>query len=232
MERNVSHVQQEKFLIIRAVVVNVPILSNGMDLLAQGYLIVEMDKNGMYTLIVVNVLTTCIGQDQSVKIFPCVKEEEFWMPDTDVYALKESSGMEKGVHFLTVWEGKFGMEQNVYVQQEETSMELFVCSASMGKNGITKKKFVNALQDINGQELLARKLMNVVETEFGTLFSNTVSVLKDNTGTEDNATFSQNAQEVKSGISKLSNVFAQEDQNGIQESVRFVETDKYGMNLH
>ena len=217
---------------MRAVVVNVHTLSSGMDLLVQGYLIVEMDRNGMYTLIVVNALITCIGQDQFVKKFPCVKEEEFWMLDTDVCALKASSGMEKDVHFRTVWEDKFGMEQNVYAQQEETSMGLSACSASMGKNGTTKKKHVNALQDINGQESPARKLTNVAETEFGTLFSNIVSALKDSTGTEDNAIFNQNVQEVKSGTFKFMNVFVQEDQNGIQESVRFVETDKYGMNLH
>ena len=123
------------------------------------------------------------------------------------------------------------MEQNVSVQQEETSMVQFVWSVSMDSNGTTKKELVNVPQDINGQESPARKLTNVVVTEFGILSSSIVSVLKENTGMEDNVGFNLNVQEVKDGMLKLFHVFVQEDPNGIQKNARFAETDKFGMSL-
>ena len=67
-----------------------------------GYLIVRTDRNGMSTHTAVNVLITCFGQGQFARKFLCVKEEEFLMQNTDVYALKESFGMEKDAHFLIV----------------------------------------------------------------------------------------------------------------------------------
>ena len=68
---------------------------------------------------------------------------------------------------------------NAPAQLVYTGMAIFASIVKMVKFLIKKKIHVNALQDINGQESPARKLTNVAETEFGTLFSNIVSALKD-----------------------------------------------------
>lgn len=149
--------------------------------------------------IVVSVQITCIGQVPFVKKSHFVKEEEYLTHVTDVSVRKASSGMEKDAPFLTVSEVKFGMEQNVSVQQAGTSTAPSVWSASTVKNGTDKKNPVTVLLVISGRESPARKPMNVVATECGTPSSNIVYVPKENTGTVDNATFSQNVQEDNDG---------------------------------
>lgn len=158
MERNVLDVHQEPYLIRKKKHVDVQKEKDGMVFNALRLLNARMVEHGMFSLIVVNVQQAHIGMEHFVLKKLPAQMEEFPIIRIIVYARKEHIGTEIGVNLIIASKGNLGMVQNVFVSLGIISMVVFVCYASMDKNGRNKRKVVSVLKIINGMVIFVRKL--------------------------------------------------------------------------
>ncbi len=131
----------------------------------------------MYILIVANVLKLLIGTVSNVKYYLNVLEAKSLIVIIYALALKVMYGQRIYVYIHLVMEAKFGLDLNVYAQQDWTLMEPCVLNALMAKNGIQKFQLVLANQVIDGTGNFVKNLMFVQTVEYGTQHINNVSAL-------------------------------------------------------
>ena len=137
----------------------------------------------------------------------------------NVFALKIHIGMEIGARMQDVLEDKNGMEKNVLVQEDLTSMELSVYNVLMDKFGMKGQKFAFVREDIDGMETTAKKFTSVLEEESTTKHSSSVFVQKAISGTDLRVWFNLNAAVEKDGTKKSYSVNALKVLIGMASSV-------------
>ena len=90
-----------------------------------------------------------------------------------VSVLMEPIGLEAGVKHMDVLEEKLGMDQNVFVNQATTTMEVYVYFVSMDRSGTQSKELAIVQETMFGMATSVRSRFNVLGTEFGMIpFSN------------------------------------------------------------
>lgn len=115
MVKVVLLVCQERYGSDREKLVNALSLYFGMDLLVRKLMLVQMEKFGMFTLIVVNAQKTQTGMAKNVDSFLDVVEAKLSALTINVFALMDISGAKKLVFIHHVLGDKFGLVQNVHV---------------------------------------------------------------------------------------------------------------------
>ena len=118
-----------------------------------------------------------------------------------------------------VLEVKNGMERNVHVQVDLTSMELFVWSVSTVKFGTLDQNHVFVRRDTSGMEISVRKCSSVREEECIMKLSNNVFAKKEISGTDMLVWFSLNVAVEKDGMKKNYSVNVLKASTGMDSSV-------------
>ena len=158
MERNVLDVHLGPSLIRKKKHVDVQKEKDGMESNALISLNAKMGEHGMFFLIVVNVQQVHIGMGHFVLRKLLVQMGEFLIIRTIVYVLRELIGIASGVSLIIVLKVNFGMVQIVSVNLDIILMAVYVCCASMDKNGNNQLEVANVLKIINGMVISVRKL--------------------------------------------------------------------------
>ena len=138
-------------------------------------------------------------------------------------------GMEIGARMRDVLEDKNGMEKNVLVQEDLTSMELSVYNVLMDKFGTQFKRCALAMLVTNGMDNIVIELMNVHIIEYGMLLISSASAHKTITGLDMRACLCRPAQVDKSGISPLKNALVLGEESLMVLTVCCVQMEKFGI---
>lgn len=116
MVKAVSHVFKEKYGQLKAIHVNAPIHSSGMDLHVRELKLALVEKFGMSTVTAVNALKPPIGTENNVNNFLHALVAKSLTVITFVFVQKILFGVKIYVFSHHVWEDKYGQALNVFAQ--------------------------------------------------------------------------------------------------------------------